>query len=433
MTRRKGTQQVKINYEIQEWKATPFGGLYVFTEFLHQIGFHKRFTACFEKLRKVRQSSPSQNVALLAGMIVTGGERLYDIGRLANDQSIGELFDITATPKDTTLRDDLYLIGQKDSERAALLLDLNLMLFEKLDLKAITIDVDGTALPVDGHQQGAEKGYCPAELGARCFQSSKAICDETETVLAEWTFPGNTHCAKDINDLLRPLLDRLKQAKINIKLRMDAGYYSDALLLMLESYHIVSYEIAVPQHEWLKDKIKTLPYRSYYASDRQYCSFSYGAGLNGAFRNYYVERSLKPAGSQTDLFDQDNYHYRVVVSNRDRQPQVIFQSYNKRSRVEKHIEELKNQYALGKMISGNFDVTKALCWLCHLTFTLIGMLRQIAFRRKMKKYRLRRLRFLLFSAIGWFVNHAKQKTFYLALPRNGPIPFDAMMQRIWAF
>jgi len=424
---------VKVKYETKTLNATPFGGLYLFTEFLHQVGFHKRFNDCFKKLRKIRQSSPSQNVALLAGMIIAGGERLYDIGRLANDQTIGELFDLDSTPKDTTLRDDLILIGQKDSARAALLLDFNILLFEKLGLHKITIDVDGTALPVDGHQEGAEKGYCPAEPGSRCFQSIKAICDETETVLAEWTFTGNSHCAKDIIAMLKPLLERLAEADIKIKLRMDTGFYGDALLLMLESYPNISYEIGVPQHDWLKDKIRTLPYKSYYQSERQYCSFAYGSGLKGAFRYYYVERSEKPVGSQTDLFDQDQYNYRVLISNQDHQPQIIFKSYNKRGRVEKHIEELKNQYALGKMISGNFDVTKALCWLCHLTFTLIGMIRQIAFRKKMKKYRLRRLRFLLFSAIGWFVNHAKKKTFCLALPRCAPIPFDAMMQRIWAF
>lgn len=424
---------MKVKYKTKAMNATPFGGLYVFAEFLHQIGFHHRFNGCFDKLRKVRHSSPSQNVALLAGMIIAGGERLYDIGCLANDQTIGDLFDIPSTPRDTTLRDDLLLIGRKDTARAALLLDLNILLFEKLGLKEITIDVDGTALPVDGHQAGAEKGYCPAEQGARCFQSSKAICDETETVLAEWTFPGNTHCAKNIIVMLKPLLERLRQAKIKIKLRMDAGYHSDALLLELEGYPDISYEIAVPQHEWLKDKIRALPYKSYHSSERQYCSFAYGSGLNGAFRNYYVERSKKPAGSQTDFFDQDDYTYRVVVSNQTRQPHIIFRSYNKRSRVEKHIEELKNQYALGSMISGNFDATKALCWLSHLTFTLIGMLRKIAFRKKMKKYRLRRLRFLLFSTIGWFVSHASQKTFCLALPRSGPIPFEPMMQRIWAF
>lgn len=59
--------------------TSPFGELYVFTEFLNQLSFHKRFTVCFEKLRKVRQSSPSQNIVLQAGMIFASGERLFEI------------------------------------------------------------------------------------------------------------------------------------------------------------------------------------------------------------------------------------------------------------------------------------------------------------------------------------------------------------------
>ncbi len=171
----------------------------------------------FEKLRKVRQSTPSQNLALLAGLIISGGERLYDIERLSKDQTVCDLFDVRSAPKDTTLRDDLYLIGQKDPGRAELLLRLNEMLLEKLQLTSITIDIDGTALPVDGHQEGAEKVYCPEEPRSRCFQSVKAICDQTETVLAEWTFPGNTHCSKDVIDFLKPLLDRLTGAGKIIK------------------------------------------------------------------------------------------------------------------------------------------------------------------------------------------------------------------------
>jgi hypothetical protein len=252
-------------------------------------------------------------------------------------------------------------------------------------------------------------------------------------VLAEWTFPGNTHCSKDVIDSLKPLLDRLHSAGKTIKLRLDAGFYSHDLLLFFEGYHNVSYEIGAPQHEWMKEKIKTLNYQSCYGSERTYSSFSYGEGFDGAFRYYYVERSEKQEGSQIDLFDPDTYKYRVVVSNQERKAYLIFKSYNLRGRVEKHIEELKNQYALGKMISGNFLVSKALFWISHLAFTLMGMLRQAAFRRKMKKYRLRRLRFILFSAIGWFVSHAKKKTFKLALPRYGPLPFDAIMHRIWAF
>jgi hypothetical protein len=370
---------------------------------------------------------------MLMAMLVAGGERLSDIEQFSDDQTVCELFDMPSAPVDTSLRDDMHLIGQQDKARDKFLLQLNETLFDKSNIRSITVDIDGTALPVDGHQEGAEKGYCPAEQGSRCFQSIKAVCDTTETVIAQKTMSGDSHCANGIIDFIKPWLDRLSKKLDFIKLRLDAGFYSDALIKSLESYSNVSYEIGVPQHEWLHDKVRRIEYRSYYHSERQYVSWAYGEGLNGAFRYYYVERSSKETGSQLELFDADQYIYRVVISNRKRQPHVIFASYNKRARVEKHIEELKNQYALGKLVSGSFTVTKALCWLSHLTFTIIGMLRQIAFRRKTKRYRLKRLRFILFSASGWFVEHARKRIYKIGVTRIGSTQFDALMQRIWAW
>lgn len=166
---------MKVKYEIVRTKATPFGGLYVISEFLEQLAFHKLFDKTFRKLRKVRHYQPSQNVSLLMAMIVSGGERLSDIENFAGDKTLCDLFDIPSVPSDTTLRDDMYRIGQQDNARSELLLELNEMLFEKSDIRSIIIDIDGTALPVDGHQEGAEKGYCSAEQGSRCFQSLKAV------------------------------------------------------------------------------------------------------------------------------------------------------------------------------------------------------------------------------------------------------------------
>lgn len=424
---------MKTKYEIVQTKATPFGGLYIISEFLDQFSFHQLFDNVFKKLRKVRRYEPSQNVSLLMAMLLAGGERLSDIEHFADDQTVCELFDMPSIPVDTSLRDDMQLIGQHDKARDELLLQLNETLFDKSNICSIIVDIDGTALPVDGKQENAKKGYCPAEQGSRCFQSIKAICDTTETVIAEKTMSGDSHCANGIIDFIRPWLDRLSKKLGHIKLRLDAGFYSDALITFLESYSNVSCEISVPQHKWLQGKVRRLGYRSYYHSTRQYASWAYGEGLNGAFRYYYVERSAKESGTQLELFDPDQYTYRVVVSNRERRPNVIFDSYNKRARVEKHIEELKNQYGLGKLVSGCFEATKAFCWLSHLTFTLVGMLRQIAFRRKMKRYRLKRLRFILFSATGWFVEHARRRIFKIGVTRIGPYRFNALMQRIWAW
>jgi hypothetical protein len=423
---------VKTRYEIIETKASPFGGLYVLSEFLNQIKFHKMFKSVFGKLRRIRHYHPVDNVKALMASIISGGERLYDIQRFTDDAVVHDLVDLESIPQDTTIRDDLMLIGRHDHERQEFLFRLNELLFEKLGITSITIDVDGTAIPVDGHQQGAEKGYCPKEPGSRCFQSLAAICDETETTIAEQTRSGETHCADGIIEFIKIVLDRLSPKLNKITVRLDAGFYSDDLIRLLESYNNVVYEISVPKHEWLQAKITKLNYKNYHPSKREYATFAYGEGLEGAFRYYYVERTTN-LDAQGDLFESNVYTYRVIMSNKERQPHVVVNHYNKRGRCEKSIEELKNQYALGKMVSHDFVVTRALFWISYLSFTIIGMLRCVAFRCHMKKYRLRRLRFLLFTAIGYVVAHARAKVYKLALSTVGQWQFKFLMQRIWAF
>ena len=191
---------MKTRYEIIDTKASPFGGLYVLSEFLNQIKFHKIFESVFGKLRRIRNYHPVDNIKALIASIIAGGERLYDIQHFTDDAVVHDLFDLESIPQDTTIRDDLMLIGRHDHERQEFLFRLNELLFEKHNIKSITIDIDGTATPVDGHQQGAEKGYCPQEIGSRCFQSLNAICDETETTIAEQTRSGETYCSDGIID-----------------------------------------------------------------------------------------------------------------------------------------------------------------------------------------------------------------------------------------
>jgi len=432
----KDTQQVKTRYEITGVKATSFGGLFVFSEFLHRLGFSNIFQKVFGHYRRVRKYEPWENIVLQMNTILVGGERLYDCQHFATDPVIPGLFNSkkgrNATPVDTTLRDEMLRIGKMDQQRQELLFCLNELHFKRLRIRNITIDIDGTALPVEGHQQGTDRGYCPEEPGNRCLQSLCAICDETETTIAEELRGGKTHCASGITVFCQSILERFSPQMDSICMRLDTGFYSDELLRLFESYPNVTYEVGVPKHKWLKSKLRQIHYKSYHGSEREYTSFAYGEGLEGAFRCYNVERTLKEPGTQLDCFEPDNrYTYRVIVSNKQRsQPHTLFAHYNARGRCEKHIEELKNQYALGKMLSGDFSVTKALTWVSFLTFTLIGMLRKIAFRKDMAKYRLKRLRFMLWKAIAFWVKHARRKFLNIAPPYLGEARFRAILQRI---
>jgi len=425
---------VKTRYKIIESKASPFGGLYILSEFMNQMNFKKMFHDVFGHYRRVRKYQPSENVAVQIVSIVAGGERLYDTQRFANDDVIPDLFSNGNIAEDTTLRDELVHIGGLDTQRQELLFQLNEYHFQQSGLRTMTIDIDGTAIPVDGHQQGAELGYCPSEPGSRCFQSVSAICDETETTLAEQTHFGNTHCSNGIIEFCQILLDRFSPQMNRIDIRLDAGFYSDDLLKLFESYGNVYYTVSVPQHQWLKKKVQNMVYKTYHRSDHQYASFAYSEGLDHQVRYYHVERSKKPTDNQFDLFNTYRYNYRVIITNQgNRQPHSAFYHYNGRGNDEKHLGELKNEYALGKMVSGDFIVTKALFWVSYLTFTLIGMLRKVAFRLEMAKYRLRRLRFILFINIACFVEHARTKTLNIVEPIIGAGRFKFLLQRIWAY
>jgi hypothetical protein len=425
---------VKTKYRILKTKATPFGGLYVFNEFLNTLRFHSLFHTVFGQYRKVRKYLPVDNVKLVMASIASGGERLYDIEKFETDPVIPDLFGISSVPKDTSLRDDFQHIGRMDKQRRELLLRLHEEFFRKQNIRSITIDIDGSALPVDGRQESAEKGYCPTEPGSRCFQTLAAICDQTETTLAEQTYPGNTKWSADESKAFcKSFLDRFSPMLDSITLRLDAGFYSDDFLNFLESYENVTWLIGRPMHEWLQNKVTKLKYKQYRNSTREYAWFCYNEGLNSQPRFYYVERTLKDPILQTDLFECNDYTYRVIVCNEYRQPHVMFRIYNKRARIEKHIEELKNQYALGKMVSCDFNITKTLCWLSYLTFTLIGMLRKIAFRREMIKYRLRRLRYLLFTNVATLPKHAGKRCLNISLHRLTPWKFKFIMERLWAY
>lgn len=209
-----------------------------------------------------------------------------------------------------------------------------------------------------------------------------------------------------------------------VTVRIDAGPFSLKLVTLLESYDNVIYELAVPQKGALKRKIRALKYKSYYGREREYSSFG------NLKRRYYVQRSLRKPGSQLDLLEE--FNYRVVISNDlQRQPHTLFDHYNKRGDDEKNFAELKNEYALGKMVSGDFAVTKALFWVSFLTFTIIGIFRKVALRMEYAHYRLRRLRFKLFSNIAYFVDHARQRVLNIACPAMGKNRFNILLRRIW--
>jgi hypothetical protein len=425
------TKKMKTTYEIFEKKASSFGGLHPISELLETIKFNKLFADIFPNYRKVRQYKPVENLKILIAAILCGGDRLIDIERLQSDPVIPDLFGNGKVPQDTTVRNDLKYIGECPDERREFLFRLNEKLLRYSGFKKMTIDIDGTATPVEGHQTNALKGYCPESPGSRCFQHLLVSWDDMGSPLAIETRPGNTHCANGAVEMMKIALDRFSRQVELILVRDDAGFFSDKLLTLYESYPNVEYEVMSAKLEGLSAKITAACFKSYHGSGREYAVFPY-AMVNGKERTYYVERVRCSDSAQ--LFEELGYKYRVIVSNRSgKQPHTLFNEYNCRARQEQLICESKNEFALGRIVSNDFFVTQAAAWVSMVACALIAIFRRVALRLDYHRYRMKRLRYYLFNIVAIFVKHAREKVLRIFSPPMGEWRYRKLIERIHAF
>ena len=88
---------------------------------------------------------------------------------------------------------------------------------------------------VEGHQEGAIKGYNPKKPGNRCYNLQLAFCDEIKAYLTGYVRSGDTYTANGTAEMIKEIVAHLKDEGLEITFRMDSGYFDDAILETIES------------------------------------------------------------------------------------------------------------------------------------------------------------------------------------------------------
>jgi len=421
---------VHTKYKIVDSTASPFGGLHAISELFECLHFNELFSYCFGKIRTVRKYLPSENVKFLIGTILCGGDRLSDINRLSDDPIIPDLFGNGSIPYDTTIRNDLKHLGICQEKRKEFLFRLNELLLKQVSPNQMTIDIDGTASVVSGHQSNATLGYNQVSKSSRCFQHILVSWDEVGSPLYVDTRAGNRHCSYDTVSIMKDVLNRFSGKVNKILVRADSGFYNKELIEVFECYENVEYEIKVPKINSIIEKIDKADFKKYHESTYEYAKVKY-TPANSKERVYFVERKKTNEGAF--LFEELEYKYQIIVTNRDNiQPHTLFQSYNLRARQEKLICDLKNDFALGRITSNDFDVTKSAAWVSALSCVIMAIFRIVALRHNLHKYRLKKIRYYLFNIVAVFVKHARKKILKILSPPIGKWRYDQIIRRIHA-
>jgi hypothetical protein len=332
---------------------------------------------------------------MLCGNFV-GIDKLERLKLLQNDPLINE-FAISIKEPETVSR----FLGNFSYKTTHMLREVNFKVFGKLlkkkNLKSITVDIDSSVVNVEGHQEGAVKGYNPKKIGNNCYNLQFAFCDEIKAFITGMVRSGDTYTANGAAEMIKEIMAYLNDEGLEITFRMDSGYFDDNILETIESFGC-TYVIKGKEYPTLVTQV-TDPSVVFVTSEEGRETTELTTALNtwGKARRFVVSRVLKDEKDrkQMSLLEGEEYDYFYFVTNRtDLSSEEVVLFYEKRGNTENYIKEAKYDMAVGHLLLQSFWANEAIFQLMILAYNLFLLLKMdfangMEYRQQIKTFRLK--------------------------------------------
>jgi hypothetical protein len=332
---------------------------------------------------------------ILCGNFI-GIDKLERLKLLQSDPLVNE-FGISIKEPETVSR----FLGNFSYKTTQMLREINFKLFRKLlrksKLKAITIDIDSSVVNVEGHQEGAVKGYNPKKPGNRCYNLQLAFCDEIKAYLTGYVRSGDTYTANGTAEMIKEIVAHLKDEGLEITFRMDSGYFDDAILETIESLGC-TYVIKGKGYPTLVEQV-TDPSIVFVtsAAGRETTELVIALNTWDKARRFVVSRVLKDEKDRKQLsfLKGDAYDYFFFVTNdMEMSSEEVVEFYEKRGNCENYIKEAKYDMAVGHLLLQSFWANEAIFQLMMLAYNLFLLFKmdfagETEYRQQIKTFRLK--------------------------------------------
>ncbi len=331
---------------------------------------------------------------MLCGNFV-GIDKLERLKLLQSDPLIYE-FAISVKEPETVSR----FLGNFSYKTTHMLREINFKVFKKLlrkkKLKSITIDIDSSVVNVEGHQEGAVKGYNPKKLGNNCYNIQFAFCDELKAYITGLVRSGNTYTSNGAAEMIKEIMSYLKDEGLEITFRMDSGYFDDDILETIESFGC-TYVIKGKEYPTLVAQV-TDPSVVFVTGEEGRETTELTTALNTwkEARRFVVSRVLKPAKdrSQMSFLEGSDFEYFYFVTNTKLPSEKVVIAYEKRGNAENYIKEAKYDMAVGHLLLQSFWANEAIFQLMMLAYNLFLLFKMdfvngTEYRQQIKTFRLK--------------------------------------------
>ncbi len=331
---------------------------------------------------------------MLCGHFI-GIDKLERLKLLKNDPLIRE-FEISVKEPETVSR----FLSNFSFKTTQMLREINFKVFKKLlsksGLASITIDIDSSVINVEGHQEGATKGYNPKKLGNRCYNIQFAFCDELKAYVTGFVRSGNAYTANGATELIKEIVTTLKTSDLEIFFRMDSGYFDEEIIETVESLGC-KFLIKAKAYATLVSQVTASSAVFHKGiNERETAELHIKLDKWKEKRRFVVSRVLKPENerAQLCLLEGSEYDYFFFVTNIDLESESVVLSYEKRGNAENYIKEAKYDMSVGHLLLKSFWANEAVFQMMMLAYNLFLLFKfdyldASEYRQQIKTFRLK--------------------------------------------
>ena len=344
----------KINastgYETCTEQLSPFGGLLAMIKFFDLIGFSQIFHSLYREPTRQPKLGHYPMVVGLLMLLFIGFNRIWHFTYIRLDAMLCGFFRLPKLPVASTFWRYVDSMGINQAQSILkIMAALRERVWKQLGLNyyRISVDIDTTVETLYGEQQGGRKGHNTRHRGKKGYRPVLCFIEQTRECLVGKLRKGETISGKQTAAFIFQVKAQLPGCVRQVLLRADGEFLSwDSIQAAIRcgfEFIIANKGCTVPfdPNTW---------YRPWKRKDIEYNSCVYqptGWTVPCRFVVMRIPKEEKPSASnqamQCQLFEEDNYTYRVFCTNLAGPAHEVVTQYDKRADVENLVGEAKRE------------------------------------------------------------------------------------------
>lgn len=336
----------------EEQQLTSFSGLVLIQQLFTHLELKQRLRDCFRHLTSTPIFGWPSIVLLLIVHALLGYRDLRHIQYYHDDPLVTRVLGLSQLPDVATLSRVLASADAKSVQRLRELLSaLVLVRLTALCLGRVTLDFDGSVIGTNRYAEGTAVGFNRKKKGQRSYYPLFCTVAQTGQVLDVLHRSGNVHDSKGAQAFIADCIAQVRSVlpKTAIEVRMDAAFFSDTVVGMLEAKN-VEYTISVPFERFVELKKITQTRKRWHrmSEPSAYFELSWKPKSWTERRRFLFirtqARQQHKEPVQLDLFTpyEYGYEFKVIVTNKCLSARKVVMFHQGRGAQEGLFAELKS-------------------------------------------------------------------------------------------